>query len=217
MDSRALAVGGWADVLPREVNVGWREAVAFIASDADARRSKADYNTGSITEHEGYLLWALVESLQSRVIVEVGTFIGTSTLCLAGPKAVEHVYTCDASNDCLLPDDVVTVFPKTSSRQMFKVLAKQGVKADLVFLDGVVPADELDLLASVCAPDVVFALHDYNYGPKIRKGGAVATVPRKGIGNANLLRHRWPSYRVWEPLDGTTLAVLAPVVLREAA
>lgn len=200
----------WTRVLPLDdVNVRWLADVRHIVAEAEPRRHLADYDTGSIAEHEAYLLRALAEYLEARVVIEVGTFIGTSTCALASASTVQAVYTCDASNDCLPSTDVITTFPRVSSLQMLSLLATRGVQADLCFFDGSLTEPDIDLLARVCGPETVFAVHDYNYGPKIRTWGP-QTVPRKGIGNVRLLERRWLTHRVIEPVPETTLALFLP-------
>jgi hypothetical protein len=212
VDRGALAVT-WAEFLPAEPNDDWQAAAERIAREADQRRARADYDTGSVTVYEAYLLRALAEYLVASVVIEVGTFIGTSTLALASAESVEAVYTCDISNDCLDATDVIRTFPKQSSTDMLTRLVQKGVRADLCFFDGVLRNEDVALLAEVAHSATVFATHDYNYGPKIRvKNGVeyLETVPRKGIGNVRLLQQRWPSHLVIEPLPETTLALLVP-------
>lgn len=208
MTAVALAAW-WSVVLPAVPPKAWLEDTRQIAADAEARRVRADYNTGSITAWEAYLLRALVEHLRAQVVIEVGTFIGTSTYAIAFASTVMAVYTCDASNDCLPSTEVIRTFPKQSSTHMLQRLVQDSVQADLCFFDGTLQPTDLDLLVRVCGPRTVFALHDYTYGPKRRKSGWV-TVPRKGIGNARLLQPHWPTHRIVEPLPDTTLALLVP-------
>lgn len=199
LDWASLVSGGQAN---------W-DQVRRLWSDADARRVSADYNTGSITELEAGLLWSMADALNARCVIEVGTFIGASTCALAAAACVQKVYTCDASNDCLPATDTIVTFPKQTSTAMLRRLCKLGVSADLCFFDGVLTPEDVALLSQVCRPDTVFTVHDYNYGPKIRKHG-LETMPRKGIGNIGLLRKLWPLHQLVPPMPETTLAALVP-------
>jgi hypothetical protein len=209
------ATSFWSSVLPAILNAEWQADVRRIAAEAEGRRKFADYDTGSISEYDGYLLRALAEFVKAEIVVDVGTFIGTSAYVLASAPTVGAVYTCDASNDCL-PDfpNKIHTFPKTNSLDMFREMRmpRPTVVADLCFFDGVLRDEDIDLLAEVTTPAPVFAVHDYNYGPKIRKYG-LETVPRKGIGNIRLLKRRWPTYAVVEPLPDTTVALFVPASL----
>lgn len=207
--SATLAVNVWSRFLavPHQP---WQDAIARICVEADARRARADYDTGSILASEAYALLALAEYLQARTVIEVGTFIGTSTCALAEASTVKAVYTCDVSNDCLGTHGPITTFAKQTSTQMLRALKARGVKADLCFFDGVLKPEDIALLAAVCANAPVFAVHDYNYGPKIRPWG-LETMPRKGIGNVDLLKQQWPSHVVVDPVgESSTLALLVP-------
>ena len=148
------------------------------------------------------------------MILEVGTFIGTSTTALASARSVEALYTCDASNNCLPETGVIHTYPKQTSSAMLRDLGRRGVLADLCFFDGALHTDDALLLAGVTTPNTVYAFHDYNYGPKIRQkpdgSTYLETMPRKGIGNVNLLRPQLPRHILIEPLAGTTLALLIP-------
>lgn len=213
MDSRALAVTFWDRVLPSEVNAVWQADAIRIAEDAEPRRKDADYDTGSILDYEAYLLRALAEYVEAAVVIEVGTFIGTSTHALASASTVERVYTCDISNDCLKATDVIRTFPKTSSTDMLRRLVAKGVRADLCFFDGVLRDEDVELLAEATTDEPVFVVHDYNYGPKqrVRKGEVYyETVPRKGIGNVRLLQQQWPDHVIVETLTDTTVGLLVP-------
>lgn len=185
------------------------DVVQRLMDDAEARRSRADYDTGSILATEAAMLWALADYLAACVVIEVGTFIGVSTTALAAGASVQRVYTCDASNDCLPSGDVIQSYAKRSSTQMLRDLVARGVLADLCFFDGtLVPAD-VPLLKRVTGPETVFVVHDYNYGPKQRKHGLV-TVPRKGIGNIEMLKPMRAGRVLVSPEHGTTLAALVP-------
>lgn len=210
MDIPALAMKAtdfWASVAPVVPSSICLSFIEQIATAADARRVRADYDTGSVTAYEAYLLWSL--AFRARVVIEVGTFIGTSTHALAAGNAVQAVYTCDVSNDCLAATDVIHPYPKVTSTVMLMDLCKRGVRADLCFFDGVLNLRDADLLRNVTHLETVFAFHDYNYGPKQRKRG-LETMPRKGIGNVNLLRPHLPAHVLIEPRPETTLALLVP-------
>ena len=209
MDSGALAMNAWQrfwDAASEERRLEGERVLA----EAEARRAAADYNTGSITAVEATLLRSLAEHVGASVVIEIGTFIGASTHALAASDGVAAVYTCDASNDCVQSDGIITSFPRASSTQMLRALVSRGVRADLCFFDGVVQKADLSPLARLCGPQAVFAVHDYNYGPKIRSSGAVVTVPRKGIGNIQAIASQWPTHVLTEPMAETTLAAWAP-------
>ncbi len=213
MLAMTTATDVWTAWLPAEPQGFWRELVRQLAVTAEVRRAKADYNTGSILEEEAYRLLMIVKHLQAKVVIEVGTFVGLSTTAMALASCVTELYTCDASNDCLPNDRVIHTYPKQTSTQMFQALIKQGVTADLVFLDGTLTQVDAQTLKMLIHAGTVIAVHDHNYGPKIRmKRGQVVQeiVPRKGVGNVRLLKHYLKHHVLVEPQEGTTLALLVP-------
>jgi predicted O-methyltransferase YrrM len=205
----AVIADFWARVMA-EFQPHWRDVISHIAADADERRDQAAYNTGSIAEDEACSLLALAAFISAKTVVEIGTFIGTSTLAMAAAPTVTHVYTCDVSNDCLPATNRVHTYPHKTSTQMLDDVVRLGVRADLCFFDGCVNTEDVPLLAKVTTPETVYAVHDYNYGPKIRKNGARETVPRKGIGNIQLLQPYLRNHVIVPPQDGQLIAALVP-------
>lgn len=203
----------WPGVVRAALSLDRQVAVGALVAEAEARRVHSDYNTGSITAFEAGLLWALADATHARTVVEVGTFIGTSTVALSRGADVRDVYTCDSSNDCLPATDVLHPYPRWTSTEMFHHLVKIGVQADLCFFDGVLRRDDVRLLQAITHAGTVCAVHDYNHGPKIRRHGSrewTEIVPRKGIGNIDLLRTWVKGHRLVPPEPETTLAVLLP-------
>jgi len=207
----------WASVLRTALEVSERVPIAPLMKAAEKHRWKCDYNTGSIAADEALYLAAIAQMLQAKVIIEVGTFIGTSTMALASADSVEAIYTCDSSNDCLPSGGVIHTFPKQTSTVMLSALVKRQVRADLCFFDGHLSDKDAELLLRLTGPDTVFTFHDYHYGPKIRKkkggGTFMETLPRKGIGGVRLLQPLLPHHVLAEPMTGTTVAALVPKAL----
>lgn len=205
-----MSASFWSALMP---NAALEAEMIRMAELAEGRRVGAGYDTGSIMPLEACLLRGLAERMQAKAVVEVGTFIGTSTCALASAPSVTQVYTCDISNDCLPRTETIVTFPKQRSTSMLKQLVKRKVAVDLCFFDGCLAYDDVDLLTRICHAGTVFTTHDYTYGPKIRKHGH-EIVPRKGIGNMRLLAPVWPAHRLIDPLPETTLAALVPETWR---
>ncbi len=161
-------------------------------------RAKAVYNTGSISRTSCLILRGMTEFYRPRVIVEVGTFIGKSTLSM---KA-EHIYTCDKDNDCLPSSEQITCFPKTKSTTMLAELSKQNIVADFFFFDGRIQHEDIELILSLSHSATVYAFDDFYADPR----------KQKGIANVERLHPFLPQYRLIEPLPGrdSTIAVLCP-------
>lgn len=210
MDVSVDASTFWRRVFDVILHHDWPKVIQGMAANAKKRRQCADYDTGSVTDYEALCLLMLAHYLQAKTVIEVGTFIGMSTVALAHSPSVTAVYTCDISNDCLPATKVIRTYPKRSSTDMLLDLVRREVRADLCFFDGVLNPKDVDLLQNVTHPETVYAFHDYNYGPKIRKGGKLEIMPRKGIGNVQLLLLYLHGYLLIEPQPETTLALLVP-------
>lgn len=203
-------------VAPKAKNV-W-EAVCFSSPDpswlpdlqqwweiAETRRSKASFNTGSISIETGLLLRSVCAWRRPKVVIEVGTFIGKSTHALVA----DHIYTCDKDNDCLPATDRIHPHPKQTSREMFEKLKAEGVKAEVFFFDGRISDEEVPLVLSLSAPGAVYLFDDYHGGPS-----------GKGKANVSKLAPALKDYAFVPPYtpfkDRSTLAMLLPLSLQES-
>ena len=121
-------------------------ALATVESIARRNESLVAHKTGSISYASMVSLFALGFCCRPQVIVEVGTYLGRSGLSLLlGARtglmgaSEPRLFTCDMSaNEAQFGPlkDSVIYFGKKKSTDMFAELARQGGKADLVFLDG---------------------------------------------------------------------------------
>jgi Protein of unknown function DUF115 len=174
--------------------------MTVIAAYNESRRLKAKYNTGTITVEQMVQLRQLTHHLKPSVAVEVGTFIGNSTMAIK----VDKVYTCDRDNDCFPATRTIEVFPGQSSTAMFLKLLERKVSADLFFFDGRLPAKDVDLILALSHPGTVYVFDDYNGN-------------KKGIANARLLLSTALAGRdviLLEPDDRVTDSTLAAIVPR---
>lgn len=158
----------WSDILAATNSIN-RELISEPFEYLEINRKKADYNTGSINFTNAWCLFSLVCYFRPRVIAEVGTFIGKSTMAMA--EALQNslvqdpiIYTCDSSNDISLKDriDVPLVqFPKMTSTDMFTEMVTKQVKADLVFIDGRLSNEDIELLGQVAHESTIFVFDDF--------------------------------------------------------
>lgn len=149
--------------------------------------------TGSISRRSAVLLWLLGRYFRPKVIAEVGTFIGRSTLSLyQGAKpTLELLATCDYSYDTWRapPGDAankIRYFGKTSSTQMFQALVAEKKKVDLFLIDGRLAQEDIPLLESLVHDRTVFILDDFE-------------GIQKGVSNALLLRQKYQGLLLMVP------------------
>jgi len=177
----------------------WYREAARTAVEAEARRVKARFNTGSITLTAAIALRSIAVWAAADTVIEVGTFIGNSTLALK--SVARTVYTCDFSNDCFEGVPGIVTYPHKTGRQMFQMLTDQKVIADFAFFDGRLGPDDPKWLAKIMTPETVYVFDDYE-------------GQEKGTCNVQLLQPHLPDHVLIVPCGlakpETTLAVLVP-------
>lgn len=197
-----------ADVLKDHLRVQamWRDLAGSVRDEydsvkadrraADDRRAQARFNTGSIPLDTSLLLRALSRRLRPAVVVEIGTFIGNSTVALAAGAG--HVYTCDKDNDCLPASATITTHPYQTSTQMLGALTEKGLKAELFFFDGRIQPPDLALILRLSRPTTVYAFDDWR-------------AEEKGTINVRMLLPYLPDHALVPPFSGaSSLALLLP-------
>jgi hypothetical protein len=194
----------------------WRETTAFIQpgwqvqyrQQAEASERLRPYcrkseKTGTISEAGCLYLRALCARFAPPVVVEVGTFIGSSALAMAHESGVVH--TCDKDNDIVQSHGNVIAYGKKTSTQMFAELASAKVKASFFFFDGRIHENDLPLIDLIAEPGSIFAFDDFE-------------GQEKGVINARRLgRHIQTAYRLVLPpkvvpmsSSRTTIAAMVP-------
>lgn len=145
--------------------------------------------SGSITEEDAEVLYDLVRTHNPKVIIEVGTWFGTSAMVM--DKAGDaKIYTCDRHKLYAYDSDKVFYYNGWST-DFFDKLITDGVKADFVFLDGRLQGDEGKLLKCTADEFVVF-IHDYE-------------KPKKGWKNVRALQKLFPGAAFIQPSKKTAL------------
>lgn len=131
-------------------------------------RAGAAFNTGSISMSAAWGLYAIANLFSPSTVIEIGTFIGRSTLALAygmidaGTGGVIH--TCDSENDIVLPKVAgceIRQHPRMHSTEMLRGLAGAGGGVDLLHVDGRLSAEDCALLAGQAKPHTVVVLDDF--------------------------------------------------------
>jgi len=150
----------------------------------------------SIYPEVGEILYSLARNLKPETVVEIGSFIGYSSICLA--QAIEdnaeekgRVYAIDNFlphiNNPNLPMDIENTFELAQSNAK-----KAGLENRIEFVKGFSSDVAEELLSRIDTIDILMidgdhtykgVLEDYNnYHPKVRKGGIIILhdiFPRK--------------------------------------
>lgn len=148
--------------------------------DLEKLRKQANFNTGSISLTQAYSLYLFLKYFKPKKIIEVGTFIGRSTLSMA--NAVDsysdngEIHTCDISNNILLPWKGKTKIKQYPNIKSLEMLKKLDGEFDLIFLDGRISDEELELFENLISKRTIIILDDFE---GIEKGVINLTKLRK--------------------------------------
>jgi hypothetical protein len=178
------------DIVDERVGDYPYEAIEKIVKDQQVLRGGADYNTGSVPYDDAVELYKLVRFFAPKVIAEVGTFIGVSTRVMREGAWSVEIYTCDVSNDIQISpvyDSKLFQYPKTSSRDMFKDLAEKQIGVDLMYLDGRLQREDLELFHKIVHDQTIFVFDDFEGLEKgvvnammVESPGRILVYPREG-------------------------------------
>jgi len=156
----------WAQIMElTESTLAEKEALTIKLNGLESLRDHAEYNTGSISFSAAWCIYNLTKYLKVKRVIEIGTFIGKSTISMA--SAVDYqfndgeIYTCDFSNSIKLPWNGKTKihqFQKKSSTDMLKTL---NGHFDFCFFDGRLTDEDLPLFNNLINENTVIALDDF--------------------------------------------------------
>ena len=125
---------------------------------------------GSISIDSGTYLWLLMKYFTPKIICEIGTYIGRSTLSMAfgGSDTIQKIYTCDGTYDCMnfqalnLSDfdskkmnsiDKVHYLGKTMSTELLRKIHEEKGVVDILFIDGRIGTEDCSLITQVSTED----------------------------------------------------------------
>jgi predicted O-methyltransferase YrrM len=166
LSSRLLSVAFWDAVLGNsDENETEKRELLKKLKELEQLRIGADYNTGSISAASAWCLYSLVRYFGVTRAIEIGTFIGKSTVSIAAAmdriSANSEVYTCDASNSLSIPkctNTKVIQYKKKTSTEMLSNL--EGV-FDFLFLDGRIQNRDIEYLEKLLTNQCLIALDDF--------------------------------------------------------
>jgi len=138
-----------------------QENLHVLIAQQNELREKADYKTGSIGIEDVVEVYKATKAFNPKIIAEVGTFIGTSTLTMMIAAKDATIYTCDMSNDIDLGQPNIIQYPKKTSHEMFADMAEKGLKVDLVYLDGRLTQADVEPLNKIVHEGTVFLMDDF--------------------------------------------------------
>jgi len=141
------------------------------------------YLRESINVHEGLFLGSLVASLQAKIIVEIGSWVGVSTAYLAREcqrQEFGRVYAIDPHFGTLMHKNFGITSTETFLREDLKGLGLDGiteviVKTSMAALEEWREIDKIDLLFIDGAHFFSAVRQDFaGWSPWVRSGGIIA-------------------------------------------
>jgi hypothetical protein len=168
------------------------ESLRIQAVEQEKLRADASISTGSISLSSAWALFCAANCIKPKSTIEVGTYIGRSTLAMAlamGRSRADNstIYTCDYSNsiDIKSVEGVaIEQFKKIGSEQMFATLVSRKIRADLIFLDGRLTDRDTQYLSLLTKPETVYLLDDFE---GIEKGVSNALKMAPALSQSHLL------------------------------
>lgn len=178
-------------------------AESVLAASRVIHQQFPQETAGSVTKDAVRTLWLLARYFRPKVIAEVGTFIGRSTLALSegAGESLKEMHTCDYSfSEFGVPPEFESSFihatkivyhAKTASAQMFRnMLPMHKGAVDYFFLDGRLGNEDLSLIQELRATEAVFIIDDFE---GVEKGVTNALMLRQAFNDLVLIR---PEVRV---------------------
>ena len=126
-----------------------------------------DYQRASLAEDDLFIYNKVVE-IKPKIIVEIGTWYGLSA-CVMAKALVDCgmrdsvIYTCDKNNMYIPENPFATMikFYNMQSKEFLKSLKRDGVKTDLMFIDGRLNEKDANRMYNIFNGLRTYMLHDY--------------------------------------------------------
>ena len=173
-------------------------AESILAASRVIHQRFPQETAGSVSKDAVRTLWLLARYFRPRVIAEVGTFIGRSTLALSegAGESLREMHTCDYSfSEFGVPQEFessfknaekIVYYAKTASTQMFRsMLPNHKGAVDCFFMDGRLSNEDLLLIQELRSPEAVFIVDDFE---GVEKGVANALLLRQAFKDLVLVR-----------------------------
>jgi len=139
-------------------------AFATESLNLESLRNQAEYNTGSISAFSAWGLFLLCHYFKVQRALEVGRFIGRSTMSIAKAMNLSgggEIHTCDASNDIDIvqhPPTRIIQYKKQTSTQMLSAVSGAF---DFAFIDSRLSEIDIARMAELLTDDAIIALDDF--------------------------------------------------------
>jgi hypothetical protein len=172
----------------------WRsELETVIIKNTVYVEPQISIKTGTLTVNEALVLYCLTRYFSPSKIVEIGTYIGTSTVAMA--KAISdnnetdgRIWSCDFSNDVSLVVTKGVQIDTYGFKSSLDMLSALNEPIDLFFVDGSLGEADIDHMCRLCHDKSILILDDFEGS-------------EKGVRNGLLLEKRFPNHILIYPMS----------------
>lgn len=128
---------------------------------------------------------------QPKNILEIGTWVGTTSYAMATSSTDVTVYTCDNNNRFvnmgLEQNNRIKTHPSTYSTEFLKNMLSQNIKFDMLFNDASISDEDCDMLCQLSNDKFIFTTHDYfNSNGGYEKGYHAMESMKKSLTKNNI-------------------------------
>lgn len=158
------------------------------------------------TDTTGYndcaFLSLLVLNYKPENILEIGTWVGTTSYAMALTDGDCKVYTCDDSNRFVKlnieANNRIFTHSKTHSTEFLKRMINDDMVFDMIFNDASLSNEDCELLCKLTPKDFIFVTHDYfNSNGGYEKGYDAMEKMKQVLGKNNINYSEYIPKKEW--------------------
>lgn len=135
----------------------------------------------------------LIINYKPKNILEIGTWVGTTSYTMASSSNDCNVYTCD-NNDRFVNLNIevnkrIFTHPKTHSTDFLKKVLNENKKFEMFFNDASLSNQDCELICDLASNNFIFATHDYYSSTGSFEKGYFAIESMKNILNQKNIKY----------------------------
>lgn len=160
----------------------------------DTKQNIDGYISGTVSVSDAKLLYLLVRGLKPKIIFEIGTWIGSSSMVMAEAARANgntHIYTCDINDFYSVENEYSNIITRINKNSVKAIEDIPEEPINFLFIDGSLDVQSANKIVAKSSVSTVIALHDF-------------IIPEKGVHNAFLL----------QKASGFSFELLEPTPLR---
>ncbi len=144
----------------------------------------------------------LILEYKPKNIMEIGTWVGTTSYAMTSTSKDVTVYTCDNNdrfvNLNLEQNNRIKIHPKTYSTEFLKNLLTQNIKFDMIFNDASISEEDCKMMCDLSNNEFIFATHDfYNSIGEHEKGYHAMETMKKILNEKNIKYFEYIPQKEW--------------------